>query len=311
MATVKKPRALKTGASVHVVLPASPARPELIERGLAELRRLGYSPVTPRVATKDDGYFAGATNIRVDELFAALGDKKSGATIAERGGYGSTCLLDALAARRPFPPQIVMGFSDLTALFVYLWQKHRWVTFHGPMVAAGFDCGPGAVGGYDEDSFRRAVSQTRGRWTLDLQGETMWTGEAKGVLLGGCLTLLQTTLGTPWELDTRGSILLLEDRGMRPYQVDRALTHLRQAGKFKGVRGFMLGEFPECPAPPSSPSVREICASILGETKVPVVWGTPVGHTSRPMLTLPLGVRAKLRATGGGRLDILEPAVRP
>ncbi len=106
MATVKKPPALKTGASVHVVLPASPARAELIERGLAELRRLGYSPVTPRVATKDDGYFAGATDIRVNELFAALGDKRSGATIGARGGYGSTCLLDALAARRPFPRKL-------------------------------------------------------------------------------------------------------------------------------------------------------------------------------------------------------------
>ncbi len=158
MATVKKPSALKSGASVRVVLPASPARAELIERGVSELRRLGYSPGPPRVATKEDGYFAGTTDIRVDELFAALGDKKSGATIAARGGYGSTCLLDALAARKPFPPQIVMGFSDLTALFIYLWQKHRWVTFHGPMVAAGFDCGPGAAGGYDEDSFRRAVS---------------------------------------------------------------------------------------------------------------------------------------------------------
>jgi muramoyltetrapeptide carboxypeptidase len=89
------------------------------------------------------------------------------------------------------------------------------------------------------------------------------------------------------------------------------LTHLRQAGKLRGVRGVILGEFPECPSPPDSPSVREVCARILGELKVPVIWGAPIGHTSRPMLTLPLGVRAKLVAKGSGQLEILEPAVTP
>jgi muramoyltetrapeptide carboxypeptidase len=309
MPTVRKPPALKPGAKIRVVLPASPARGDVIERGLAQLRRLGYSPNAPRIATKEDGYFAGETKRRAEEFLAALADPGAGAIISVRGGYGSTCLVDALAARRKLPPRILLGFSDLTALCVYLWQAHRWVTFHGPMVAAGFDCGPGAPGGYDENSFRRAVTQTKGGWTLDLEGETITAGEARGVLLGGCLTLIQCTLGTPWELDTRGAILVLEDRGMRPYQVDRVLTHLRQAGKLRGVRGVILGEFPECPSPPDSPSVRKVCARILGELKVPVIWGAPIGHTSRPMLTLPLGVRAKLVAKGSGQLEILEPAV--
>ena len=135
-------------------------------------------------------------------------------------------------------------------------------------------------------------------------------GEADGRVLGGCLTILQTTLGTPWELDTDGAILLLEDTQMKPYQVDRALMHLKQAGKFEKVRGIILGEFPGCEPPISgSPSVRWVCEHILSPLNIPIVFGAPVGHAKRAMLTIPLGVRAKLQAKGEGILEILEPAV--
>jgi muramoyltetrapeptide carboxypeptidase len=119
-----------------------------------------------------------------------------------------------------------------------------------------------------------------------------------------------TTLGTGFEPDTDGAILVLEDRGMKPYQVDRALRHLHQAGKFKKVSGVLLGDFPDCEPPaPGGPTIREICEEILGPLKVPIVYGAPIGHTKRPMLTLPLGVRAKLQSKGEGTLEILEPAV--
>jgi muramoyltetrapeptide carboxypeptidase len=145
---------------------------------------------------------------------------------------------------------------------------------------------------------------------LPLRGEPLLPGEAEGRILGGCLTLVETALATPWELDTRGTILLLEDRGMKPWQVDRALMHLKQAGKFDGLKGFVLGDFPECDAPlVGSPSVRDVCARILTPLGVPIVFGAPVGHTLRPMLTVPLGVRARLRASGEGELEILESAV--
>jgi muramoyltetrapeptide carboxypeptidase len=122
--------------------------------------------------------------------------------------------------------------------------------------------------------------------------------------------MLQTTLGTGFEPDTDGAILVLEDRGMKPYQVDRALRHLYQAGKFKKVSGVLLGDFPDCEPPaPGGPTIPEICEEILGPLKVPLVYGAPIGHTKRPMLTLPLGVRAKLQSKGEGTLEILEPAV--
>jgi muramoyltetrapeptide carboxypeptidase len=219
-------------------------------------------------------------------------------------------------------PKIFLGYSDITSLQIFLWEKFRWVTFYGPMVAGGFHNGAGAAEGYDAESFTRAVTETKRGWRLDLmrgvcadappesKPESLFSGSAEGVLLGGCLTLVETTLGTPWELETRGAILLLEDRGMKPWQVDRALMHLLQAGKFAEVRGILLGDFPETPATVAgSPTVREVCERILRPLGVPVVFGAPVGHTMQPMLTVPLGVRGRLISEGEGVLQILEPAV--
>ena len=138
----------------------------------------------------------------------------------------------------------------------------------------------------------------------------MLTGKATGRVLGGCMTLLEATIGTPWELETRDSILVLEDRAMKPYQVDRVRMHLKQCGKFEGVRGIVLGDFPESePAVAGAPTVREVCARILRLLGVPLIFGAPVGHTPRPMLTIPLGIKARLDADGEGTLEFLEPAV--
>lgn len=138
----------------------------------------------------------------------------------------------------------------------------------------------------------------------------MLAGEAVGRVLGGCMAMLEATIGTPWELDTKDSILVLEDRAMKPYQVDRVLMHLKQTGKFEGVRGIVLGEFPESePTVAGSATVRDVCARILRPLGVPLIFGSPVGHTPRPMLTVPLGIEARLDAEGEGTLEFLEPAV--
>src|SRR5207249_6673736 len=206
----------------------------------------------------------------------------------------------------------VIGVSDVTTLQIYLWQKCRWVTFYGPMVAAGINAGAGAMKGYDENSFFQAIRKTDGSWKRRLKGESVLAGQAMGRVLGGCMTLVEATMGTPWELDTRDSILLLEDRAMKPYQVDRVLMHLKQAGKFEGVRGIVLGDFPESePAVAGAPSVREVCARMLLPLGVPIVFGAPIGHTVRPMLTIPLGTKARLDADGEGTLEFLESAVVP
>jgi muramoyltetrapeptide carboxypeptidase len=317
----RKPKALRAGSRLAVFAPASPGNDEMEGRGLAELARLGFSvergsstdtPVCAGVKRQQEGYFSASTDKRREELLSALADPRIDGLIALRGGYGSNYLLDADLSAAIATPKCLIGFSDITSLQIFLWQRSGWTSIYGPMVAAGLEAGAGAPKGYDQGSFLSAIGATDGPWQVSLQGEAIASGDAEGALLGGCMTLVETTIGTPWELDTRDSILLLEDRGMKPWQVDRALMHLQQAGKFENVRGIVLGDFPECEPPVAgSPTVLDACQRILKPLGVPIVFGAPVGHTARPMLTIPLGVRARLRAAGTGSLEILEAAVVP
>jgi muramoyltetrapeptide carboxypeptidase len=306
---LRKPRALSKGSKVALFAPASPADHQEILTGIAELRRLGFE-FSPAPLATPEGYFAGSLETRLEGFLSALGDKAIRALVATRGGYGASYLLGADFSSYLEDPKCIIGFSDLTSLQIYLWQKAAWVTFHGPMAAAGFNHGADDAHGYEEYSFLQAVSNTSSGWSVPLRAESLVPGEAEGRLLGGCLTIIQTSLGTPWELDTGDAILVLEDRGMKPYQVDRALMHLLQAGKFRGVKAIVLGEFPNADTPLTGiPTTREVCTRILSPLGVPVIYGAPVGHSERAMLTLPLGVRARLRAGGGGTLEFLEPAV--
>jgi muramoyltetrapeptide carboxypeptidase len=309
--SARKPKALRTGARLAVFAPASPGSDAAEERGLAELTRLGFS-VERRAQKVSEGYFSGPTADRREELVSALGDPRIDGLIALRGGYGSNYLLDEQLSVELATPKCLIGFSDVTSLQIFLWQRRGWTSIYGPMVAAGLEAGAGAPKGYERPSFLNAINKTEGAWEISLQGEAVASGESEGTLLGGCMTLLETTIGTPWELGTRDSILLLEDRGMKPWQVDRALMHLRQAGKFDGVRGIVLGDFPDCEPPVvGSPTVLDVCTRILKPLGIPIVFGAPVGHTTRPMLTIPLGVRARFRTAGTGSLEILEAAVIP
>jgi muramoyltetrapeptide carboxypeptidase len=305
----RKPRALTQGSKVALFAPASPADHQEILTGIAELRRLGFE-FSPAPMATPEGYFAGSLQTRLEGFLSALRDKAIRALVATRGGYGASYLLAADFSSELEDPKCIIGFSDITSLQIYLWQKAAWVTFHGPMAAAGFNHGADDANGYDEDSFLQAVSNTSSGWSVPLRAESLVPGKAEGRLLGGCLTIIQTSLGTPWELDTGDAILVLEDRGMKPYQVDRALMHLLQAGKFSGVTAIVLGEFPNGDASPTGgPTTREVCSRILTPLGVPVIYGAPVGHSKRAMLTLPFGIRARLRAGDEGILEFLEPAV--
>ncbi len=291
-AAVQKPKALRQGSRFAPIAPASPSHSEPIEAGKRELVRLGFVP-SRQMILSPEGYFAGSGKDRRREFLTALQDSDCDALIATRGGYGSVYLLDEgmpddLPSLKP-----LVGFSDITTLQI-----------------SGLDHGAGAPGGYDEQSFRNALTKTSGTWTISLQGEILQPGSAEGIVLGGAMTLLDATIGTPWELDTDGAILILEDRAMKPYQIDRVLMHLKHAGKFSKIRGLVLGDFPDCEPPvPGSPSVRAVCARILAPLGIPIVYGVPIGHTARSILTIPLGVRARLSAEGSGTLEILEPAV--
>jgi muramoyltetrapeptide carboxypeptidase len=306
-----KPLALRPGDGVRVVSPASPVQEEHLQKGCEELVRIGYAPKIDRASVlARNGFFAGSTSDRLTAFKEALAEPTTRAVFCSRGGYGSNYLLDDWNASAG-AAKIFMGASDITSLQIFLWQKFRWVTFYGPMVASNFDRGADAPHGYDKSSLASALTETKQGWSMDLQALDISSDILSGILLGGCLTLVESTLGTPWEIDTKGAILVLEDRGMKPYQIDRALMHLKQAGKFHGVEGIILGDFPECDAPPGSETAQDVARRILAPLGVPIVWGAPIGHTSRAMLTLPLGVYAELSSAGSGVLRILEPACAP
>ena len=308
--TVRKPKALRKGSTLAFFAPASPPNEDdEFRSGINELNRLGFGVVQAH-EIHPAGYFSGSTEERAAGFLSALHDPAISGLVALRGGYGSTYLLEPLLNENFQYAKCVIGYSDLTALQTLLWQKHGWVSFQGPMLLAGFAAGSNGLRSYDKDSFLNAITRTTGNWFVKLNGESVRPGGAEGRIVGGCLTILQTSIGTPWELDTEGGILLLEDTHMKPYQVDRALMHLKQAGKFRSIRGIVLGEFPNSEPPlAGSPTVPEVCWRILGPLGVPVVFGAPVGHTKRAMLTIPLGVRARLDASGEGTLEILEAAV--
>lgn len=303
-----KPPALQPGDAIRVLSLASPVEEARLERGCDELMRLGYAVRADRGSVlARDGFFAGAPSGRVEALKEGICEDESRAIFCTRGGYGSNYLLDSLQHLRA-APKIFCGFSDVTSVQTFLWQKFRWVTFYGPMVAAGMDRGANAPGGYDRASLVNALTETKRGWSIDLKGEWLASGSADGMLLGGCLTLVESTLGTPWALDTQDAILVLEDRDMKPYQADRALMHLKQAGKLGGVAGVILGEFPGCDAVAGTATVKDVAQRILGTLGIPVVWGAAVGHTPRAMLTMPLGVRARLSGSSP-KIELLEPTV--
>ena len=306
-----KPKPLRRGARIAFFAPASPpSDPADMQVGILELRRLGFD-VVPAHEFLPSGYFAAPAEERLEGFLGALRNPEFDGLVALRGGYGSTYLLDSLRAEDLGAPKCIIGYSDITVLQTFLWQTSRWVTIHGPMITSGFNHGPNDLRGFDDDSFLNAISDVSGGWSLNLRGESLSPGETEGVVLGGCLTMLQTSLGTPWEIDTDGAILLLEDTHVKPYQVDRALMHLKQAGKFDNIRGIILGEFPGSEPPiPNSPTVRAVCKHILTSLGVPIIYGSPVGHAERAMLTIPFGIHARLHAAGEGTLEFLEPAVK-
>jgi muramoyltetrapeptide carboxypeptidase len=309
---IVKPPALVPGSYLRIVATAGPVDEDRLRGGVRELERLDYCPLWNPAVLAREGYFAGAAADRGPELSRALTEPQTAGVVGARGGYGTGYLLEDLESLTPPRPKAVVGFSDLTLLHGFAWRRWRWATFYGPMAAAGLNPRPDGSSGFDERSFRLALTKTDSGWDLPLEAETMVEGEAEGLVLGGCLTLLRALIGTPWEPDTAGAILVIEDLNMKPYQVDRALMHLKLAGKFKGVRGIVLGDFPGCDPPADDgPTVRQVAERLLVPLAVPLVWGAPIGHTPRPMLTVPLGVRARLVARAAGRLEILEPAVIP
>jgi muramoyltetrapeptide carboxypeptidase len=304
-----RPPALCSGDTVGIVAPASNIERADLEAGCDALRRAGYQPFYFDSILEQDLYFAGSAERRVQELEVMFSRDDIRAIVCARGGYGTNYLLEKLDLRKiKAHPRIFVGYSDITALLTYLTDAASLVTFHGPMAAKDW----AHANGVNLASWQSALSATK-FWDVPLNPEVsaIADGDAEGILYGGCLSILVASLGTPYQIQTAGTILFLEDIAAKPYQIDRMLMQLRLAGGFAGVRGIIFGEMLDCmPTRNQGYTLQEVVSRIVGNLGVPVAYGVRSGHVSSGNITLPLGVRAQLSARGGKiGLRILESAV--
>lgn len=317
---VVRPRALQPGDTVGLITPATyVSDPDLLQTADRTVRYFGLKPKTGRNVGRRDGYLAGTITHRLEDLHAMFADPEVRGIFTIRGGYGSAQLLDRVdyeLIRRN--PKVFAGYSDITALHLAIHKRTGLITFHGPVPLSGFS-------EYTVSNFRRALfdkvplgpltnpaesNTLRPRHTL----RTVRPGKARGRLIGGNLSLIAATMGTPWEIDTTGRILFIEDVGEQPYHIDRMLTNLRLAGKLSAAAGIVFGECNECvprdykPSFASTLSLGEVVDEILGRMDVPVLSGLTIGHTT-DQLTLPIGVMATLDSEKG-ELIIEEAATQ-
>jgi muramoyltetrapeptide carboxypeptidase len=288
-----KPPAVKPGARIVVVSAASSARTDRVTRGIEVLRSLGYEVAPSEHALgKVPPYFSGSTEDRLADLHAAFADPGVAAIICTRGGYGSNYLLDGLdldlirAHPKPF-----FAYSDMTAMQTWLLDQTGLVSFHGPMVAADFSVDDGV----HIDSFRAAINGGLVRAGADEGLRMLRPGTARGILYGGCLSLLTASLGTRFAPRTEGKLIFLEDVGVKPYQIDRMLRQMIVAGKFEGARGFIFGEMMDCGSRGADPDLlQQVILRLLEPFNVPIAIGLRSGHVSGGNVTLPFGTDAEL-----------------
>jgi len=305
---VLKPSAVPSDALVAVVSPASTPKPDSVEGGLEALRALGYAAqAADHILTRGPLYFAGTPEMRLRDLHHAFADDEVRAIFSTRGGYGSNYLLDALdldlIAESAKP---LIGYSDLTAVQLWLLDQIQLPAFHGPMVAADFS----REDGVHLPSLQAALAgQTYSVGAAEGM-RTLHPGHARGTLYGGCLSILVALLGTPYEPQTEGKLLFLEDLNARPYQIDRMLWQLQQAGKLDGVKGIVFGEMLDCTSPGAAPELlEEVILRVFDDFQGPIAIGLRSGHVSRSNVTLTFGVEAELLAANLAELRLLEAAV--
>lgn len=309
---LRKPPAVTIGASISVIAPASFAQQERVKSGLEALRELGFAPLSGGNAhERGPLFFAGTPEQRQADLHEAFSNPDTSAVMAVRGGYGSNYLLARLdiasIQRRPKP---FLAYSDLTGIQLHLLDRIGLPVFHGPMLAADFH----HKDGVHFESFRAALAGDRYSVGVAQGLRILRSGSGpsttKGTFYGGCLSILVSLLGTPWEPATEGKLLFIEDVGAKPYQIDRMLWQLRVAGKLKNVPAVIFGEMLDCTSPGGAPDLLEnTILSALHDFNGPIAIGLRSGHVSRQNVTLTFGVEAELHCAAEPRLDLIEPAV--
>ncbi len=313
-----KPPALPEEATIAVVAPASPPQTRSeIEQATAYFEARGHRVVFGPNHRKVHGYLAGTDAERAADLQWALSTEGIDMVHALGGGYGTARLHDLIDWDAVGAPRIVCGFSDITGLHLALAAHAGWVTFYGPNFLR-FTRRKEELTAETEEWFHRAFRpEPLGRVFEDPEDPYVLTvggGAAEAPLVGGCLTLICASIGTPFELETDGCVVMVEDLNTEPYLIDTLLNHLVRAGKLDNVAGFVMGTdvnlknqtIPE--APESTLSIEEMLDELIAPLGIPAIANLPVGH-GKHMATMPLGARVRLDADAK-TLEVIEPAVR-
>ncbi|MBS4955544.1 MAG: LD-carboxypeptidase [Clostridium sp.] len=303
-----KPKPLQQGDSVAIIAPASPCDKKLIDKCISSLNELGLNVVIGESCISEHGFLSGTDDIRANDINCMFADKNIKGIFALRGGYGCARLLDLLDFKLiKKNPKIFIGYSDITALHIAINQKSKLITYHGPMISTELIKG---LDEYSADYYKKFIfGNEKVEELFNPKGNTLEVinnGIASGQLIGGNLSLICSSLGTKYEINTKNKILFLEEVEEVPYKVDRMLTHLKQSGKLKDVNGIILGAFTNCIAPNNkkSLSLQEVFNEIILPLKKPTISNLVCGHCL-PTLTLPLGEKVLLDANNK-KVKILE-----
>lgn len=307
-----QPLPLHKGDAVALAAPASPVTCAALQTSIHSIEFLGLKPVVMPGCTMSQSYLSGPDVQRASDLNQAFSDPSIKGIFCVRGGYGSARILPLLDLETiRSHPKMFLGYSDITALHLVFNQLCGFVTFHSPLASEDYS----RLDAYSLQSLKKALffSEHSGE-IKNPPGErleVLLPGKASGILTGGNLTVLQSTLGSSYEVDTKGKILFLEDIGERPYRLDRALTSLALAGKFRDCTGIIFGAFTDCcdpqPGHASAPQRKDgENAAILKELFQEIIkpWGKPAlfnlhaGHIAS-QCSLPLGVQVSFDAQTG------------
>lgn len=314
---MKKAKKLEIGSAIGVISPSSPSEKKSeVVRGMETLENLGYKVVLSKNLNKSKGLVAGTEEERAEDLNEMFRREDIDAIFVTQGGYGSAQLIrhidfDLIAKN----PKIFTGFSDITSLHLAIMKFSEVVTFHGPGISR-FNSED--LTDYTKESFFKAIAQTEPVGEIRPASPKKWInrinpGAVEGIITGGNLTLICATLGTPFEIDTKGKILFFEDLDTEPWIFDHMLSHLRNAGKLEQAAGIVIGECHNCVPFQFNPgyyvdtSLEDVLDYYIKPLGIPAIYGLPMGHTE-DLATIPLGVAARLDADNK-KLEILEAGV--
>jgi muramoyltetrapeptide carboxypeptidase len=318
MKNLIKPKRLNPGDTIGIIAPASaPPDPRAIDHAASVVEKFGFNPKLAANVRARKGFLAGDDRSRAADVMAMFADETVKAIICVRGGYGAARILDLLdydVIRQH--PKLLVGYSDITALHSALQLKARLITIHAPMLNGGL--ASEHLPEFTRAAFLRTVMEAKPAGSICAGYDkkditTLHCGVAEGRLIGGNLSVLCASIGTPYQPQFKGQILFLEDVGERPYRLDRMLTQLLSAGILQQAAGVAIGVNSDCEEKKDTDvdeytqSSADVLAERLSSLNVPVVTGLPFGHVELNA-ALPVGGLAKLDGDNGD-LIITESAV--